>query len=375
MATAAACVLAGARSSRSRPRRRRNSRNRSSAAASLITVDAYPQQDGKVVPDLQASDFEVYEDGKLQKVETFNFVRVEPGAVTNEQKDPNTVSESIKLAADPANRLFVLYLDIYHVTIAGSHDIRQPLATTLATLMAPNDVFGLRTPLMRPKDIAFGRVSTGIEEQLMKNWPWGQRDSINKGRKTVFSMTVSRPIRDNGQPWLVNDGAAQRRLSDVMIARRREDATMASIEGVMSYLGGLREARKSILLISTGWILYQRDDAILGQITNKRVASWPAYQPCVQTATNLLNIDDQQRMRELIDVANRNNVTFYPVSPTGLQTLDTPISETLGANTSVAGSVLKDELDRTRARSSATAPWPKTLTASPSSTPTTFPQT
>ena len=355
MATAAACVLAGAAvlAQQTAPPPPQQPQPVFRGGVNLITVDAYPQQDGKVVPDLQASDFEVYEDGKLQKVETFNFVRVEPGSVTNEQKDPNTVSESIKLAADPANRLFVLYLDIYHVTIAGSHDIRQPLATMLATLMSPNDVFGLMTPLMRPKDIALGRVSTGIEEQLMKNWPWGQRDSTNKGPEDSLLEDCFATNPDNGQPWMVNDGAAQRRLSDIMIARRREDATMGSVEGVMRYLGGLRESRKSFLLISTGWILYQRDDAILGQITGTRVARMPGFQPCMQAAMNLLSIDDQQRMRELIDVANRNNVTFYPVSPTGLQTLDTPISETIGANTAVNGSVLKDELDRTRARSSA----------------------
>ncbi len=132
VATAAACALAGAAVLAQQPASPpQQPQPVFRGGVNLITVDAYPQQDGKVVPDLQASDFEVYEDGKLQKVETFNFVRVEPGTVTSEQKDPNTISESIKLAADPANRLFVLYLDVYHVTVAGSHDIRQPLASTL----------------------------------------------------------------------------------------------------------------------------------------------------------------------------------------------------------------------------------------------------
>ena len=357
LASAAACVLAGAavvaQQQQPPPATPQPQQPVFRAGVNLITVDAYPQQDGKVVPDLQQSDFEIYEDGKLQKVETFNFVRVEPGTVTNDVKDPNTVAESNALAADPANRLFVLYLDIYHVTIAGSHDIRQPLSSMFVELMSPKDLFGMMTPLMRSKDIAFGRVSTGVEEQLMKHWPWGQRDSINRGPEDKFLEDCFANHPDNGQPWMVNDGAAQRRLSDVMIARRREDATMSSIADVMRYLGALRESRKSILLITTGWILYQRDDAILGQITTTRVASNSMFQPCMQAAANLLNIDDQQRMRELIDLANRNNVTFYPVSPTGLQALDTPITETIGANTNVAGSVLKDELDRTRARSSA----------------------
>jgi hypothetical protein len=141
-----------------------------------------------------------------------------------------------------------------------------------------------------------------------------------------------------------------------MIARRREEATMASIEDLMAYLGALREARKSIILITPGWILYQKDDAIFGQITTAAFASSAAFASCMQAAQNLLSIDDEQRMRELIDRANRNNVTFYPVSPQGLQVFDTPINESLGANLGptapMGGSVALTELNRTRARSS-----------------------
>ena len=45
----------------------------------LVTVDVYPQRDGKIVEGLKASDFEVLEDGKPQTVETIEFIRVEPG--------------------------------------------------------------------------------------------------------------------------------------------------------------------------------------------------------------------------------------------------------------------------------------------------------
>ncbi len=72
------------------------------------------------------------------------------------------------------------------------------------------------------------------------------------------------------------------------------------------------------------------------------------FQPCMQAAQSLLLIDDQQRMRELLDLANRNNVTFYPVSPNGLQMFDTPINQTLGANPNSAEGVTMQELNRTR---------------------------
>ena len=316
----------------------------------LITVDAYPQRNGKVVPDLTADDFEVLEDGKPQKVETFNFVRIEPGPDGTEPREPNTVREANAMAADPANRVFVLYLDVYHVTLAGSHDVRKPLADLLDKLLAPTDLFGMMTPFLRTSDLTLGRRTTSIEDQLIKDWPWGQRDSILKGPEDDRLQACFSQVPKTGQPWLVKDGAAERLLSDVLIARRREDATIAHLERLMSYLGALREARKAVLLLSPGWVLYQRDDSILGQIVQMPIASQPGFQPCMQAAQTLLSIDDEQEERQLLSLANRNNVTFYPVSPNGLQAFDTPINETLGSTG--AGSVSLQELNLTRARSS-----------------------
>src|SRR5947208_16472484 len=39
------------------------------AGAHLVTVDAYPTQGGKIIPDLKPEDFEDCEDGKPQQVE------------------------------------------------------------------------------------------------------------------------------------------------------------------------------------------------------------------------------------------------------------------------------------------------------------------
>src|SRR5437762_3373502 len=81
------------------------------AGAVLVTVDAYPQKDGKIVEGLTRDDFEILEDGKPQKVDAFDFVRVEPALTESARRDPNTVGEANTLAADPRNRVFVAYLD------------------------------------------------------------------------------------------------------------------------------------------------------------------------------------------------------------------------------------------------------------------------
>jgi hypothetical protein len=93
-----------------------------------VLVDAYPHnKDGRVVEGLTAEDFQVLEDGKPQKVESFEFVRIETGLSESERRDPNNTREMLALAADPHNRVFVVFLDALHVTVAGSHEIRRPL--------------------------------------------------------------------------------------------------------------------------------------------------------------------------------------------------------------------------------------------------------
>src|SRR5262245_49879759 len=150
----------------------------SRGGAVLVTVDAYPQQNGKIVEGLTPADFEVFEDGKPQTVENFDFVRVQPARSDDERRDPNSGDEGNKLAADPKNRVFVLFLDAGNVTMSGSNAIRRPLVNTLRDLLAPNDLFGVMTPVMRPRDLVFGRSVTTIEDQLAKYWYWGARGGL-----------------------------------------------------------------------------------------------------------------------------------------------------------------------------------------------------
>src|SRR6185436_9851400 len=146
--------------------------------ANLVLVDAYPQRDGRVVEGLTAADFDILEDGKPQKVEAFEFVRIEASPVESARRDPNNVREMYALAADPHNRVFVAYLDTLQTTVEGSHAIRAPLVDLLNRVVGPDDLFGLITPDMRPKDLTLGRRLLSVEEQLTKYWAWGERGRL-----------------------------------------------------------------------------------------------------------------------------------------------------------------------------------------------------
>ena len=84
------------------------------AGAYFVTVDVYPLQDGRVVDGLTAEDFQVLEDGKPQKVESFEYVKIGP-AVPENNRDPNNQRDMLQRLADPRSRVFVLFLDSYHL--------------------------------------------------------------------------------------------------------------------------------------------------------------------------------------------------------------------------------------------------------------------
>ena len=63
------------------------------AATTLVQVDVYPTKDGKIVEGLTTADFEVFEDGKPQAVDGFEFVRIEPNTPDALRRDPNTQEE------------------------------------------------------------------------------------------------------------------------------------------------------------------------------------------------------------------------------------------------------------------------------------------
>ena len=99
------------------------------AGANFVRVDVYPTADGKPVMDLKQEDFEVSEDGVPQKVETFEHVVIQaPTALERARApEPNTVAQSREMVAESKARLFVLFLDTYHISREGAMNSRAAL--------------------------------------------------------------------------------------------------------------------------------------------------------------------------------------------------------------------------------------------------------
>jgi VWFA-related protein len=293
------------------------------AATNLVQVDAYPTRDGRIIEGLTAKDFQIFEDGKPQAVESVEFIRIEPNTPEALRQDPNTQEEGNRLAADPRNRVFVLFLDHYHSSLAGSYGTARPIVTMLERLLTPTDLFGIATALMKPSDLILGRQINTIEDQLQRNWTWG----LQRG---VISL-------DENEQRLV--GCYGDAIALQVTDRTREERTLESLGEFVKYLGGLREARKALLVFSRGWTLYEPDQGALnalltparsgvpqiGVATGGKMTTNVPNQPgladwnwCSGEVARAFNLDNRKRYRQLIDEANRANVAFYPVNTDGL---------------------------------------------------------
>ena len=84
---------------------------------------------------------------------------------------------------DPRARVFVLYLDVHHVRIHGSWNVREPLVRLIDRLLGPDDLVGVMTPHMSAKDIVFARRTEVLAGGLRDRWPWGERFSVVEDEK------------------------------------------------------------------------------------------------------------------------------------------------------------------------------------------------
>jgi VWFA-related protein len=306
--------------------------------ANFVRVDVYPLIDGKPVMDLLAADFEVFEDGVAQTVQSFEHIVIRPAGPQALLSEPGSTEASAQAAANPRNRVFVIFLDVPHVGMHGAWTLREPLIRMLDRILGPDDLVGVMTPAMSASQLVLARKRDVIAGGLRDLWPWGERH------------TLARDQQENQYETCF--GYAPDVVAE-MIARRRERITLESLSELVHHLGGIREDRKAILTMSEGWALYRPNpdlnrlrviDPVTG--TTERVPGRPPIgvgpdgRLTMESSRNVANVSvtecDSDRMqlasqdnelyfRTILDDANRMNASFYTVDPRGLAAADAPI--------------------------------------------------
>mgnify|MGYP003693824629 CR=1 FL=1 len=127
-------------------------------------------------------------------------------------------------------RLFGVFLDDYHVRDGNSLAARQQIARFIETQLGPSDMVGLMYPLQPAAAVRFSRnhaaIKKGIEGFL------GANSTTSLGTTTSNSTRITPP-----RSW----------------SAIRNQVSMSALQALISRMGGLKEGRKALVLVSEGY--------------------------------------------------------------------------------------------------------------------------
>lgn len=292
------------------------------AGAHFVRVDVYPVRHGQPIAGLTAGDFELLEDGRPQAIETIEFVESPTFTTNGDRRDPHSQRGGFELARSAQYRIFVLYLDAFHVAHAGAHRVSLPVVDFLNRMIGPRDLFGVLTPAQRVDDLMLGQLTQTISQQLTDHPDWGLAD-----------RRAPQPGEEELEFAFSRHPAFARRL----IALRRLDKVYADLEALVVKLGDLRDERKNVVYFSdslpsprSGFSDMAIDPTgrsgapppIVvgpgGTLTHGPRAGDVDMRAAEAERARLTSIDFDQRFRELLQRARTANVSFYTVRPGGL---------------------------------------------------------
>jgi VWFA-related protein len=324
--------------------------------ANYIRVDVYATTaDGTAVGDLRRDDFELLEDRVRQTIDQFTPVVIRAGALPT-RTDPRSPEESRQAATDSRARVFVLFLDAMHVDASVSKIIARPLIDALRQLLGPDDLVAIVGPQASTRAITFTRQFATIESAL--NRAWGARDRVDVADPVEQRYAQCYPgvPRRAGELVAPDLGIAQE-----MILRRREEQTFDALEELIAYLRDAREERKAVITVTNGWRVYTPNQSLtraidntlpstptagfdprVGKLSTDAAVTGDRGSTCDADRMRLAQLDHRQRFRELLDRANRANVSFYPVDPRGVVVFDDDIVPAAGVGQNPVISPVED---------------------------------
>jgi len=291
------------------------------AGINYVRVDVIiSDKNGNPVADLQAADFDVSEDGKPQKIDTFKLIKLDGGTAESLKEPPkeirNDFDEESEAARDDV-RLFAIFLDDYHVRRGASMAVRGQLMQFIQTQMGPSDMVGVMYPLEATASVRMTRnhsaVARGLQQFLGRKFEYEPKNQFEE--KYAHYPTE-------------------------IVERVRNQVSLSALKALIVHMGSLKEGRKSLILVSEGYT-----NIIPPQMRNAD-AQMPGFgNPAAgnsQAGVNDINedraswtagLDMDSDLREIYDTANRNNVAIYAVDPRGLPGFEFDINEGIGLQT------------------------------------------
>jgi VWFA-related protein len=283
----------------------------------FVRVDAIvTDKQGNPVMDLTQADFEVTEDGKSQSIETFRLIQVsgqpEPGA--ERPREIRSEFDQENEAQRDDVRIFVFFMDDYHVRRGASMAVREPLIKFIRNNLGPLDMIGIMYPLMPVTLLSLTRNHEAIIREIEKF----------DGRK--FDYRPKNQFEEQYSQYPAE-----------VVERVRNQVSLSALEGLAVKLGSLREGRKAIVLVSEGYSNYlppQLRDPVaemqgMGNAARRRPGLGDGSY-AEQRKQFFDDLDVLNEIKEVFSAANRSNTAIYALDPRGLAVFEFDINEGVG---------------------------------------------
>lgn len=286
--------------------------------SNLVQIDVtVTDKKGQPVPDLKDGDFEIYEDGRPQKITNFSFVSLgaAPTPLATNSKATNRVG--VVAAADVApapperlrpedvRRTIALVVDDLGLSFESVHFVRKALRNFVDEQMQPGDLAAI---IRTGAGIGALQQFTSDKRVLYAAIERVKWNSRGRGGVAAFAPIEDSPLDDlrkrptaDGQPvpQTATTKSDLERNTRAAYNDFKESIFSVGTLGALNYVvRGLRElpGRKSVVLMSDSISLYDSTDSN--------------------------NFRTVQALRRLTDLANRASVVIYTIDPRGIPPLN-----------------------------------------------------
>jgi VWFA-related protein len=266
-------------------------------STNLIQVDVtVTDSSGKIVKDLKADDFEIYENGEKQKISNFSFV----SSVKEKEETVKKPNEKIavpvptaELKPEQVRRTFALVVDDLSLSFQSAYYVRRALKKFVDEQMQDGDLVAI--------------IRTGAGIGALQQFTSDKRQLYAAIEKVVWNpsgrggLSAFAPIRDNEKIQDENqseeDKEAQENAENAFEDFQGSYFATGTLGALRYIVTGMKElpGRKSVILFSDGFKILQRDEQGFSE------------------GGTVLNF-----LRKLVDMANRASVVFYTIDARGL---------------------------------------------------------
>jgi VWFA-related protein len=269
----------------------------------LVSLDVIVRDSrGQFVPDLKASDFEIYEDGVEQTIESFLLSH---GGRTYGQNRGSDVAPQEGLfvpptrpTGDASGRVFVLFIDDLHIDARLTSKTRDLIGRALRLLIHDGDMFGIVTT-----------GTSSVSQQLTYD---------RQALESAISRITGNALRPGD---ILNRGSwgAQGPID----VRHRARVAMETAHDLMKNLERVQNRRKAVIFISSGYDFnpFERtrfEQEVARLRTTAETLTHDPYQIVRESQSSLNEGDLVAELAALTHAAVRANAAIYPIDPRGL---------------------------------------------------------